>query len=72
MKPEATAGNGQGQVGGAKTSSATYTKVFDGCKQPICGLWAHNRQFYAQLKMIEDAKVRRSRPGHPVCADNSG
>ena len=58
MKPEATAGNGQNQVEGAKTSGATYTKALDGRKQPIRGLWVRNGQFYAQLK-IEDAEGRK-------------
>lgn len=58
MKPEATAGSGQSQVEGAKASRPSYTKVLDGRKQPIRGLWVRNGQFYVQLK-IEDAEGRK-------------
>ena len=59
MKAEATAGKGQSQGEAAKTSGATYTRVFDGRKQPIRGLWVRNGHYYARLT-VEDATGRKS------------
>lgn len=49
MKAIATAGNGQGAVGSVNSHGGSYTKVIDGRKQPVRGLWQRNGAFYARL-----------------------
>ena len=71
MKPEAMAGNGQNQVGGAKTSGATYTKALDGRKQPVRGLWQRGELFYAQLS-IEDFSTGLKRMRRVPLTDSEG
>src|SRR4051812_32265847 len=34
-----------------------FTRVFDGRKQPIRGLWVRNGRYYAQLSFTNDAGV---------------
>jgi integrase len=40
--------------------SARYTKVLDGRKQPIRGLWMRNERFYAQLTIEDHATGRKA------------
>jgi integrase len=59
VKANATTCNSTSQISRNKRQShgATFTKVLDGRKQPIRGLWQRNERFYAQLK-FEDSITR--------------
>lgn len=61
MKADETAGNGQTAVGSVKTHAARYTKVLDGRKQPIRGLWQRNGAFYARLDLETAAGTKQTR-----------
>lgn len=62
MKAYETAGNGQPVVGGVKTThAARYTKVLDGRKQPIRGLWQRNDAFYARLDVETSAGTKATK-----------
>ena len=61
MKADETAGNGQTAVGSVKTHAARYTKVLDGRKQPIRGLWQRNGAFYARLDIETAAGTKQTR-----------
>lgn len=52
MKAKATERREQNQIG-ASHNTATFSKVLDGRKQPVRGLWRRGERFYAQLK-VED------------------
>src|SRR5687768_23878 len=54
MKANATACNSTPAPSTGRQSGATFTKVLDGRKQVIRGLWERNGRYYARL-MVEDA-----------------
>jgi len=63
MNANATASSSTNKSGARQSHAATFSKVLDGRKQPIRGLWERNGRFYAQLT-VENAisgekKVRR-------------
>jgi len=63
MNANATASSSTNKSGTRQSHAATFSKVLDGRKQPIRGLWERNGRFYAQLT-VENAisgekKVRR-------------
>ncbi len=71
---EAESNSGDGRIAQGQQHAAQFTKVFDGRKRRIRGLWERNGSFYAQLT-VEDAGsgkklVRRVRledaEGNPV------
>jgi integrase len=51
MKADATAKSSTDQNVGRQTHGATFSKVLDGRKQPVRGLWERNGRFYAQLRI---------------------
>jgi hypothetical protein len=53
MKPYATKSSAKIQMAQRKAHTATFSKVLNGRKQPIRGLWIRNSRFYARLA-IED------------------
>lgn len=57
--------------GDGQSHRPSFTKVLDGRKQPIRGLWVRNGRFYAQLK-IEDAAtgIKKTRRVPLVDKDN--
>jgi integrase len=69
-----SAGSKTSSTGRQQHHAAQFTKVLDGRKQPIRGLWVRNGRFYAQLKVENPVtgikKVRRvplvDKDGHPV------
>jgi integrase len=59
------------QVGGKSHHEAHFTKVLDGRKQPIRGLWKRNDRFYAQLTVF-DALTGKSRVQRIPLMDKQG
>src|SRR5437899_5923355 len=51
---QSTAGSSTAETGSStqrRSHSPSFTKVFDGRKNPIRGLWVRNGRYYAQLKV---------------------
>jgi integrase len=84
MKAKATASSAQNAAGKSSTAvhrsstaterqshGARFTKVFDGRKQPIRGLWQRNGRFYAQLK-FEDANTGAKKTRRVPLLDKDG
>jgi integrase len=63
MSANATASSSTKKSGTRQSHAATFSKVLDGRKQPIRGLWERNGRFYAQLTVenaiSDEKKVRR-------------
>ncbi len=51
MKTIDTISNGTDTVGKRQSHVATFSKVLDGRKQPIRGLWERNGRYYAQITL---------------------
>ena len=47
-------------VNGGKSHAATFSKVLDGRKRPVRGLWKRNDRFYAQLAITDAATGKKS------------
>lgn len=47
-------------VHSGKSHAATFSKVLDGRKRPVRGLWQRNDRFYAQLAITDAATGRKS------------
>ena len=51
MKANDTASNSTSMVSNGQSHVATFSKVLDGRKQPIRGLWERNGRYYAQITL---------------------
>jgi len=54
---KSTSGN---PVPSGKSHAATFSKVHDGRKRPVRGLWKRNDRFYAQLAITDAATGKKS------------
>jgi integrase len=63
MKANVTVSNSTDTIGRRQSHAATFSKVLDGRKQPIRGLWERNGRYYAQITLENaisgEKKVRR-------------
>jgi integrase len=50
-----------------QSHGATFTKVLDGRKQPIRGLWQRNERFYAQISFDDTITGARKTKRVPLC-----
>ena len=74
MNANATASSSTNKSGTRQSHAATFSKVLDGRKQPIRGLWERNGRYYAQItienQISGEKKVRRvplkDKESHPV------
>ena len=51
MKANVTVSNSTDTIGRRQSHAATFSKVLDGRKQPIRGLWERNGRYYAQITL---------------------
>lgn len=73
MKPAETVRKHGNSIGSDHSTHArnSYTKVLDGRKQPIRGLWERNGRFYAQLK-VEDPETAQKKVRRIPLVDKDG
>jgi integrase len=74
MKAIDTISNGTdtvGTIGKRQSHAATFSKVLDGRKQPIRGLWERNGRFYAQLT-LEDQITGEKKVSRVPLKDKDG